>query len=84
LSTPDRMCAETVVDHLQVASAIPCVDFWIYLTQGGPGHVELSWEGWTSPRDPVPITGDGVQDGRMLADLLRVHLRLDVNPSDGG
>ena len=67
----------------QAASAIPCLDFWFYLTQGGPGHVELSWEGWTSPWDPVPITGDGEQDGRMLAARLRAHLRLDVTPPGG-
>ena len=59
------------------AAEIPCLDFWIYLDQGGPGHVELSWEGWTAPWDPVAVTGDGEKDGRMLAALLRRHLRLD-------
>ena len=61
----------------QPASAIPCLDYWVYLDQGGPGHVELSWEGWAFPWAPVPITGDGDLDGRMLAALLRAHLRLD-------
>ena len=61
----------------QPASAIPCLDFWVYVDQGGPGHVELSWEGWAFPSAPVPVTGDGEQDGVMLAALLRTHLRLD-------
>jgi hypothetical protein len=61
----------------QPAHAIPCLDFWVYLDRAGPGQVELSWEGWTMPWDPVPISGDGDPDGRMLAERLRAHLRLD-------
>jgi hypothetical protein len=61
----------------QPAHAIPCLDFWIYLDRAAPGRVELSWEGWTMPWDPVPISGDGEPDGRMLAERLRAHLRLD-------
>jgi hypothetical protein len=61
----------------QPAHAIPCLDFWVYLDRAGPGQVELRWEGWTMPWDPVPISGDGDPDGRMLAERLRAHLRLD-------
>ena len=62
----------------QAASSIPCLDFWVYLERARPGLVELSWEGWTSPTDPVAVTGDGDHDGRVLAALLRAHLRLDT------
>jgi hypothetical protein len=57
------------------ATSIPCLDFWVYLFDG---LVELSWEGWSNPRDPVAITGDGEEDGRALASMLRAHLRLDA------
>ena len=56
------------------ATSIPCIDFWFYLHDG---LVELSWEGWTCPWDPVAVTGDGEEDGRALAAMLREHLRLD-------
>ncbi len=59
------------------ATSIPCLDFWLYLDQSGPGVIGLSWVGWDWPGDPVPVTGDGEQDGRMLAARLRAHLRLD-------
>jgi hypothetical protein len=58
------------------ATAIPCLDFWVYLDRANDGHVQLSWEGWTFPWDPIPVTGNGDRDGRMLAALLRAHLRL--------
>ena len=61
----------------QPVETIPCLDFWIYLDRGGASEVELSWEGWTMPWDPVAISGDGDLDGRMLAQRLREHLRLD-------
>lgn len=71
----------------QPASAIPCLDFWVYLDRGGPSEVELSWEGWNHWPEAVTVSGDPETDGRMIAGRLRAHLRLDggpVNPRDGG
>jgi hypothetical protein len=59
----------------------PCIDYWIYVD---PVEMtaRLSTEGWSRRDETVGLTGDGSQDGRVLADKLGAVLGVGP-PADG-
>jgi hypothetical protein len=58
----------------------PCIDYWIYV-EPTTGTAELSVEGWSDWRDPIPLSGDGDVDGRTLATRFAAILRVSP-PAD--
>jgi hypothetical protein len=46
----------------------PCLDYWVYVDPVAR-TAHLSIEGLPDPADDLPLTGDGVRDGALLASV---------------
>jgi hypothetical protein len=57
-----------------------CIDYWVYV-DATAASAELSVEGWSHWPTPIPLTGDGDVDGRVLADRFAGFLQ--VTPPAG-
>jgi hypothetical protein len=60
----------------------PCIDYWIYVDPPA-GSAELSVDGWAYWPEPIPLSGDGEADGRLLANRFAEILRVNP-PADPG
>lgn len=71
---PDSGIAETYGDQWPDTH---CIDFWVYI-DGRRRQARTSTEGWTAGQDvdALPLTGDGVEDGLAIGDVMARILRV--------
>ncbi|HWM73938.1 MAG TPA: hypothetical protein VNQ53_09365, partial [Nocardioides sp.] len=60
----------------------PCADYWVYV-DAPAAAAELSCEGWGMWLEPIPLSGNGESDGRLLATRFAEILRLSPPASPG-
>ena len=60
----------------------PCADYWVYV-DAPAAAAELSCEGWSLWLEPIPLSGDGEADGRVLATRFAEILRLSPPTAPG-